>query len=244
MNKVDYFQAIKLPFTDPKKLIIGVLLSLPIPIVNFITNTVVSGYALYCGKSAYEGKREMPDWQNWLNLWLKGFIAGIISLAYIIPAIVSFFTFAGGMMADLQNSTRFGLLTVALNFLLNPFGMVGTYGVPIFIPWSFTVLALYLIPIATLSYVIENKIGSAFDFRGLFKMAFTKTYFVAWLILFLIGYGTAYVSSIFPGFLTAGGDITVAIIFLAISTFGSFIIDVFRNTLFGEVLAELKNRPT
>lgn len=235
---VNYSQAIERPFTDSKKLLIGVLLSLPIPVISFVTNTVVSGYALYCGKSAYEGKHEMPDWQNWLNLWLKGFVAGIIRLAYLIPAIISFFTFAGGMITDLQNLTRFGLLTAALNFLLNPFG---TYGAQAFIPWLFTVLALYLSPIATLNYVIENKIGSAFDFHGLFKKAFTKTYFVAWSVLFLIGYGAAYVTGVFASFLMAGGGIELAVILLAISTFGSFIIDVFRNAVFGEVLAGLKN---
>lgn len=69
---VNYSRAIERPFTDSKKLLIGVLLNLPIPLVGIVTNTLVSGYVLYCGKTARDGKYKMPEWENYWDLLVKG----------------------------------------------------------------------------------------------------------------------------------------------------------------------------
>lgn len=240
MNKVDYFQAIKLPFTDPKKLIIGVLLSLPIPIVSFVTNTIVSGYALYCGKSAYEGKHEMPDWQNWLNLWLKGFVAGIIGLAYLIPAIVSVLLFSPKIIQYFFGGGRFDVFSNVLNFMLNPMGLVIVYGTGILLGWLLFWLSGYLTPIAALSYVIDDKLGSAFDVGNVFRKTLTRRYFVAWLVLVLVGIIVGNVALGMMRPLLAGAGIFTALLFLVIASIAGFAIEVFKYTVYGNVLAELK----
>jgi hypothetical protein len=53
---VDYTVSIKRPFSDFKKLLIGIVLSI-IPIVNFIA----LGYQLNCAKTAMKKKYEHPD---------------------------------------------------------------------------------------------------------------------------------------------------------------------------------------
>ena len=62
---VEYGKALKKPFEDWKKFLIGVLLNI-IPIVNFI----VSGYGILIAKSTMRKNHALPPSQNFWKLFV------------------------------------------------------------------------------------------------------------------------------------------------------------------------------
>jgi hypothetical protein len=61
--------AFKKPFSDIKKLIMGILLSI-VPIVSFFA----SGYILECsGIGKKKSSNKMPEWKNFEYYFVKGF---------------------------------------------------------------------------------------------------------------------------------------------------------------------------
>tara|TARA_Y100000310_G_scaffold55331_2_gene50752 strand:+ start:1297 stop:1560 length:264 start_codon:yes stop_codon:yes gene_type:complete len=75
----NYIRAIKRPFANTKKLLFGIMLNIPMPLIKTITNPIALGYALDCGKTASEGNYKLPDWKNYIKLWVNAMVAGIIS---------------------------------------------------------------------------------------------------------------------------------------------------------------------
>jgi len=110
---VNYTEAIKRPFTDGKKFLIGVLLNI-LPIVNLL----VVGYTLECAKSAMKKKYKLPEWENWGDYFVKGLLATIIGFIYMIPALmlllIGFITIAGSVIwqafrdGSIDNAEVFG----------------------------------------------------------------------------------------------------------------------------------------
>ena len=84
---MDFEKAIKFPMDDPawiKKVIIGAILSI-IPIINFIS----FGYALELLKNVIDSKEELPEWSGFGGKFVKGLVAVVIYIIYmLIPAII------------------------------------------------------------------------------------------------------------------------------------------------------------
>ncbi len=157
---VDYFEAIKRPFQDIKKLIIGIVLSI-IPIVNFVT----LGYALKAGKAP---TAKLPEWKDWGDLFVKGLAAIVISFIYMIPALLVF-AFSVGMAITGE------LVTGNYEALLASIGGLG-------IGFILLLIGAYIIPAAQMTYVRRNKFGAAFELGKLSKQILTGKYLIAWLI--------------------------------------------------------------
>lgn len=243
---IDYIRAIKRPFTDFKKLIIGILLNLPIPFVKIVTNTMALGYTFNCGKTASESKYEMPEWKEYGKLWVNAFVAGIIALIYLIPVIIMIFIFAKDLVMDYATDKT----TLLVNFISNPAGLISTYGIGILFVWALTIIIGYLTPIAILNWIITGKFGSAFDFGDIFKKVFNGKYFGAWFILTVIGMGVGFVTlKFFPldmlqdtsSFFLASNLIKL-IPFLILTSIIEFILNVFTYTVYGNVLEEIKSQ--
>lgn len=243
---VDYIRAIKRPFTDIKKLIIGILLNLPIPLVKIVTNTMALGYTFNCGKTASESNYEMPEWKNYGRLWVNAFVAGIIALIYLIPIIIMLFVFAKDLIMDYATDKT----TLLVNFISSPTGLIGTYGIGILFVWALTIIIGYLTPIAMLNWIITGKFGSAFDFGDIFKKVLNVKYFGAWIILTIIGMGVGFVTlKFFPldmlqdtSSILIGSNLVKLIIFLIVISIIEFIQNVFTYTVYGNVLEELKTQ--
>ena len=197
---INYNEAFKKPFTDFKKFIIGVLVSI-LPIVSWIA----LGYALESSGLSKHKKKTLPEWKNWGDLFITGLIAKVITLVYYLPAILiatlALFPVAGsamGMLADdgwtvqqfqtmqrdrdLQIQFETYMQTNAPNFaqLLLPAT-----------PWLFLVLlgviaAAYLAPMAILSYLKKKNFGSAFHCPTVFKKAGNPKYLLAWLAVLIV----------------------------------------------------------
>ncbi len=171
---VDYIKAFKRPFTNAWNLLIGCVFEI-VPLVNFI----VLGYQLECSK----GTEALPEWKDLKELFIKGVLAFVILVLYMLPALLIFFTLSAGLIVlfglpalaalkhgDLSVLTGslalFILAEIVLAFIL-------------FLPSSF------LTPVALIAYERTRRFGEAFNFKAIFKKAFTKEYFTAWLVVCL-----------------------------------------------------------
>jgi hypothetical protein len=232
---VNYGEAIKKPFTDLVKLLIGIVLSL-IPIVHwFAKGFILESSGL--GKTKISSK--MPEWKNWGNLFIKGLLSDIIMLIYMIPAIIVFVVGAGLTILSLI-ATFFGstitpeMLTgetspevmgqmMSQNWVLALPTLIAAAPIVIF-AFILALIAFYVTPIAILSYVKSNKFSEAFSLGSVFKKAFTGNYFIVWIVVLIITAIISWILSFIPIVGTA---------------LAWFIMGVMAYSLYGQVYKEV-----
>jgi hypothetical protein len=166
---VHYLDAIKRPFSDIKKLLIGIIIQI-IPIVNLLA----FGYQLKCAKTAMKKNYKLPEWTDWGDLFVKGILGFIIGIVYFIPIFIIGFLIGGAALFQvfltqdvnvIEGGVSTTILTIILLFLI----------------------VSYLIPAALVSFVDKNKFSAAFYCPAIFKKVFTGRYFVAWLLVGIYG---------------------------------------------------------
>ena len=207
---VNYNIAFKRPFTDIKKLIIGLIISI-IPIVNFIA----TGYHLECAKTALSRKFKLPEWKNFGKLFVNGFLGLVISFVYLLPAILIFIIFG---ISILRNAFQGGFTSTQLLNNLATLGGIASAG------FILMIIAFYIIPAALVGFIESNKFGDGFN-RVIFRKAFTGKYFIVWLIM---GMYMLILGSIFSLIPFVGGSIA------------GFITGLTLFTAVGEIYKELK----
>jgi len=238
---VDYGQALKKPFTDLKKLIIGILLSM-IPIVD---STLVTGFEIESsGLGKTKPSRKMPEWKHWKYLFMKGFGAAVVKLAYMLPAIIligiGVIITAVDIVQMLQDAMTPDIIYTISNdeiaaqefgqafWAKNGLSIITTMLKisPIFIAGGILfLLAEFLSPIAVLNYLKKKRLGAAFEFGLVFRKSFTTKYILAVLTMVLVA--------------IVLGSILVFIPWVGIP-FLSFLIGVMGYSLIGQVYKETK----
>ena len=215
---MDFETAIKKPFTDLKKLVIGIVLMI-IPIVNFMSY----GYIFETAKLTIKGKKTLPEWDNFGDLFVRGLLGIIIGLIYAIPVIILLIVMlvvAGG--AFLASMTG----TTVVNNALAPWTAMLAAFLPLAI--IFLILSIfigYITPSAILHFIKNYKFKEAFKFGSVFKKAFTGKYFKAWIVGFVISVVLSFVLSFIP--------------FIG-SPIAGFISGIIMFTLLGEAFRQLK----
>lgn len=233
---VNYTNAIKKPFLNIGNLIIGILLSI-LPIIRWFAK----GYILE--SSGLTKNRvpinKSPKWHNFGDLFIKGLLASIISVVYFIPAIIILLIGAIAIFTSLvvnfistntfdaiirgQASTDMIQQIVQQNWVNFLPSLIAIF--PIFLlALLLGIVAFYVIPSATLTYISTNDFGQSFNLRRVFKKAFRSKYFVAWLIAIII---TA-VLSILLHFIPIVGN-----------ALAYFIAGVISYSIFGQVYKEI-----
>lgn len=216
----DYERAIKRPFSDGMKLLIGILLSI-LPVVKWFAK----GFILDCsgiGKKRRSAK--MPEWDSWEDHFIKGFLSFVIGLAYGIPAVAFFFVtvareilpFSGEIMSSLRPMGEISLAQV--QFLLPKLIALTPFMI---ISILLALLAAFLAPVATLRYIKYHDIHEAFSFAKVISSAFRGDYVVVWLVSVVVTALLRWILGIVP---------------LIGPAAAFFISGVFSYTLYGEAL--------
>jgi len=229
---VNYEEAIKKPFTDIVKLIIGIVLSI-IPIINWIAK----GFMIESsGLGKTKPSKKMPEWKNWGYLFIKGLASDIIFLIYAIPAILVFLIGAGYAIGSLA-SAFIGTVPPEVLGETSP-GVMGdlirqnwalalptliTLAPILILGFILLLIAFYLTPIAVLNYVKTKRFSGAFDFNTVLKKALTGKYFFVWLAVIIISGIVIAILSFIP--------------FLG-PAIAMFIMGVFSYSLYGQVYRE------
>ena len=167
---VDYIGAIKRPFSDFKKLLLGLVFSI-IPIVNFIG----SGYQLECCRSAYKNKSELPEWKNYGELFIRGILNGVIWVIYSIPVMIVFFYVIGKSMFGLAELYS----TDTTAFLAE---LIRTVGYSLIAIILLGLVTTYIAYYASVRFAMNYKFKEAFQFKEILRGIFSKGYFLAWLV--------------------------------------------------------------
>lgn len=231
---VDYGLAIKRPFTNFKKLLIGILfffiivlaqLFINIPAlfiillaVGVITLLCGYGYMLECAKTSMKKKYALPEWKNFKNLFIKGLLTFIIGAIYAIPfAILLLITFIVGG-APFFSAASGGNPAFDLSSLF-------TAGIIFLIAIIVGVVISYISSLAVIKFAEKNRFGDAFKFGEILRKAFTKQYFKVWIAVFFYSILLGIVLSFIPW---VGGPLS------------SFVAGVTSFTLLGSVYPKLK----
>jgi len=209
-------EAVKRPFGDIKTLLIGTVVSL-IPIVSLIT----VGYYLETGKATINRNYKALEFKQVGDMFVKGLLAGIIGLAYLLPAIIvgfsSLLTIADAVFTNTLPAFSFSI-TLAIAIILG-------------------IIALYIIPAAVLNYVTKGKLGAAFEFSVISKKAFNSKYFAAWLVGGLYNIVLTGIGLLAAFTLPLLG---IPILGIVVAGFVSFLVGVTFYTLIGEAWASAK----
>lgn len=176
---MDYETAFKKPFTDLKKLLIGILLGI-VPIVNFF----VSGYVVRTAKNAMEKDSSLPEWQNWGELFVNGLLYMVIGLLYMLPALVVGIVSLWPVLPSMISSYTSQMMPNAAQMpditQMMAGGMVGGLALMALL----VLAAAYILPSAILHFA-NNGFGAAFKLGNVLSNAFTGRYFLAWLVFAL-----------------------------------------------------------
>jgi len=172
---MEFGEAVKLPFSDLKKLTIAALMFM-IPVLNIITMFFGSGYFLESAKSAMKGKFVLPEWEGWGTLFVNGLLALVIGIIWSIPLLIVGFVTVGSALAGIFASATSGVVS----------GLpVAGFGIGMIIFLILALLTAFVTPVAVLNFVKKDSFGTAFEFGEIFGKAFTGGYFAAWIVAFI-----------------------------------------------------------
>ncbi|MCD6477125.1 MAG: DUF4013 domain-containing protein [Candidatus Aenigmarchaeota archaeon] len=164
---MNFINAVKKPFQDIKKLVIGIIIML-IPIVNLIG----LGYFLRIAKNASKKINKMPEWNDPIDLFVKGLIAFIISLIYAIPVLLLALVLIGTSIFSLT----------ALNLTNNLITILSTAGLSLIVLVIVSAIISIISLCALIRYAIKENFGSAFEFSSIIKIAFSGEFLAAWFV--------------------------------------------------------------
>jgi hypothetical protein len=182
MDSIDLGRAFKAPFADPQwvnKTLMGWLWML-----LGVTAPAVYGAQLDYIKGVSEGREELPDWSNFGDKWIRGFVLMIAMFIYLLPIWILGFVFAlpGIIAAAASNGNAGG-------------GLLGG-GMCLF----FLVAIVYVIGIAivlygaTVNYALKGGFGSLFAFGEIMgHVRDGSGYFAAWLWALVLSFGASVV---------------------------------------------------
>jgi len=239
---VNYKEALKKPFTDLTKLVIGIVLSI-FPVINWFS----MGFVLESsGMGRTKPSKKMPEWKNWADLFFKGFASIIIGIVYTIPAIVVFLIGAGFTVMSLMNvylgtiipkelissvvsgetSPQVVVQLISENWILALPTIITL--APVFLLGAILLLlAFYLTPVAVLNYLGNKSFGKAFDLGLVFKKAFTGRYLTVWIVASIIMAIAKWILLWIP---------------LVGSALAFFIVGVIVYSLYGQAFREIKTK--
>jgi hypothetical protein len=199
---VNYGEAVTKPFTDFKKLTIGIILSL-IPIVNF---TVVTGFAMESsGLGKTKPSKKMPEWKDLWYLFVKGLAALAIKIIYMIPAILVITIGIGLAISDIANALLSTVITpeimsqikageapreeLRMVFKENWYLILPTIAkvAPVFLVGLLLALVASLLsPMAILNYMKNKRFSAAFSLGTVIRKSLTGKYILAWLAVTIL----------------------------------------------------------
>jgi len=236
---VNFAVAFRKSFTDWRKLVIGIALGF-LPIIRWF----VKGYIFESsGVGRVKPSTKMPEWSNMADLFIKGLVGTIISLAYMLPAIIVFVVGLGMTAVGLFRAFVGNVITIeSINSVAKGIVPLDTIMPTITNNWPLAIPAIlrfipvllaaailgllgkYLIPIAILHYVKSGKVVHAFDIGTVCRKAFTLDYLLAWIAVAAVSAVVYFI---------------LAFVLLIGISFAYFITGIFGYTLFGQVYREV-----
>jgi hypothetical protein len=201
-----------------KKVLLGGLWMLLV-----VTIPAVMGYFLeVLQKVAWRQETPLPEWSDFGNKWIKGFLFCIIAFIYSLPGIIIMFIgFVPVFMAGISGSERGAGLAVGGMFLFMALAFL----------WFLLVAIVF--PAVSIQYALYGNFGAAFQFNQIISII-TKN--IGAYIMAIIAYLAAYFLASLPSVIPLIGAI--------ISLFAYFYAYLVGAHAFGQLAQSLVQQPT
>ncbi len=182
---MDIMNAIKKPFTDWKKFLIGFLLGI-IPIVNFI----VVGYGLEIIRNVLNNNKKLPEWKNYGDKFVQGLLAMIIGVLYAIPLGIIAAIFLGvPVMLQMMTIASTGMMDLSI---------FSGLGVVLVVVAILAIITIITQRAAIVRYAEKKKFSSAFDFSVVFRKAFSGKFILAVIVSALYAIVLGLITAVVP----------------------------------------------
>ncbi|RYJ14139.1 DUF4013 domain-containing protein [Halogeometricum borinquense] len=160
----------------PTILIGGVLSLLFVLIIPIF---IIQGYMVRVLRGAAKGETAAPSFTNWGELIVDGLKLVIINFVYSLIVLI-------------PTAILLTVVGVGASAVSSPgadpsaaFGVVGSSA--LLVVWLFSIVVSYFIPAAQANFAIEGSLGAAFDISTIVSGAMTSEYFVAWVLVLVVG---------------------------------------------------------
>lgn len=183
---VDFVEAVKRPLrTDPVTIILGILFSIPLPVL-FPLRPLMHGLGLELSRRTMNKNDSMPQFDDFVDLFLSGLMVFVIVILYFLPALlvlligaVASLPLIGSIIQNLAINPAFSVQSLMV--LIVSGALFG--GVALLL----SLIAAVMLPVGVQLFAHEKRIGSAFQFKKIWSVVGTLQYWISWLLL--TGYG-------------------------------------------------------
>ncbi|MFH1182126.1 MAG: DUF4013 domain-containing protein [Candidatus Woesearchaeota archaeon] len=233
---VEYIKAVKLPFSDWKKLGIGTLIGIAatyVPLLNILAMFFISGYSAIIAKSAMKKKLVLPEWEKWGDMLLTGAKICLIDIAYLAIPTILMVIGVGSALAGIGLGLMDFTPEIISERVAAAVGIGGLGAALILLASLLYLVAYYFLPMALMNFLAKGNIGAAFNFGEVARKALRAKYLVA--LLFMAAY--VIVAGMAAGILdilTAATYVGPLIVSGALVT----LIAITAYSVFGQVYAE------
>jgi hypothetical protein len=200
--------AIRYPSQDWKKVVIFIIIVIVsmligragviLGIIGLIISFLVYGYVLRIIKASIAGSDELPEFNEWGNMFIEGIKVFLVNLFYSIPAIIASVLLAASVIATVYfqgmgtvSTGASGLLGLALIGIAFAFLYMLLIGIP-----------LFLIATANMAYY-NGEFSAAFRFSEIkdhiYRIGLTD--FIIWYIVMIF----SFIIAVVVGFVTLVG---------------------------------------
>ncbi|MCE5215245.1 MAG: DUF4013 domain-containing protein [Methanobacterium sp.] len=181
--------AVKFPSSDWKKVIIlGIFFLLTFVIIGIF---FVSGYFLRIIKSTLAGYDELPEFDEWGDMFIDGLKVFVVSLVYmIIPMIVIFI----GVFASITS-----LAVTSTGTYTDPWAFIGLMSGTVIIGAILALIFGLIAYIAIANMALYDEIGAAFKFSEILeriKMIGWGKYILWYIVMIIIGVVGGFIASL------------------------------------------------
>jgi hypothetical protein len=220
-----FADSISFPFSNIKRfLILGVILLFS-PLI--LPTILAQGYTIRIIRSTSQSHREMPEFKNWIDMFIDGLKYFVVNLIYSIPGGILIYL---AIMISIFESMREMIVT---NGTMNQTMMSGSYFSTDYFSLlqgtlPLTLMAIGIILLA-LSYMVQllaiprmvykNKVGAAFEIKEIYKeiqLLGWKKYLICGLFLVVITLLSMGASMFLPGILSKYGTVGYLIVLIII----------------------------
>ncbi|MEK6816403.1 MAG: DUF4013 domain-containing protein [Nanoarchaeota archaeon] len=181
----DYKTALKKPFTDFKKLALGLsfsivafilpylafgnaMLSSVFSLAAFLVGLVVTGYYGRVAAETMMNHHGLPEWEDWKDLIMKGAYITVLTFLYFIPLIAAVAIVLGFPLPQQSENIDFSTMS--------SFGLTAVL--------ALTLIISYVMPSAIMAYLKHDKFKYAFRYKDVFGKLASKNYFFGWALSF------------------------------------------------------------
>ncbi|CEG14031.1 conserved membrane hypothetical protein [groundwater metagenome] len=225
---MDFVEPLVYPLKDIKKLVLGGLMILPGMFLLLIPLIIASGYSIRVAGDTVRGKNDLPEFDRWWALFIKGLGSVLIYIVYFLLFIIILFLPAilyfviGGVS---HNTALMGIIFLIIMIVLA------------------IVLAIIGPIIACVKYGEEENIGAAFKFNEIYRnlRANVGNYIIGTLI-YVVLYILILVCTVFLG-ITGSYFLPSGIIFIfPIAGIMSFYFSLITMRMYAGIYKESKGK--